>query len=468
MVSGTVSVIEPKSIPKGMLFSCMMRKTVVEYSMLSTKTYKQTIIGVDADSPAARTGLKGGMQLVSVNGEPVRDLIDYIYLTDGPFLRIAAENDGRIVHFRIVKEDGEPLGLQFQTSLMSEMRSCKNHCIFCFIDQMPGGTRTSLHVKDDDWRMSFIMGNYVTLTNVSDDEFSRILARHVSPLYISVHATVPEVRVAMMRNPSAARLMDRLSALKQNGLSFHAQIVLCPGVNDGAVLERTLSDLLTLTPACRSVAIIPVGLTAFRQDLPALRGYTGEAAAAVIDSVSRWQKAFADKLGEPCLFFADEWYCMAQRELPQAEAYAEYPQIENGVGLLRRFEEELRYALADRCPRDVPCTVDMLGGTAAYPFFRQLYTELTPYGIEIRLHPIENRFFGGNVHVAGLVTAQDILSQLDGVALTDTLFVPSNMLREQEDVFLDNQTLSSVSDALKVRSIVFRDGEELINKLFEV
>ena len=242
----------------------------------------KVITRVEKDSPAAREGLQAGDRLLLVNGEAVKDLIDYEALSVRSRLIVEVERSGEKLRYLVRKKVGEPLGLCFETTLMDRMQTCKNRCLFCFVDQMPKGIRSSLNVKDDDWRLSFIMGNYVTLTNVSEEEFGRILKRRVSPLYVSVHATDPELRVKLMSNPTAGRIMERLTALKKAGITFHTQIVLCPGLNDGAALERTLADLASLYPNCASVAAVPVGLTKYRDGLYPLRGYTAEEARALI------------------------------------------------------------------------------------------------------------------------------------------------------------------------------------------
>lgn len=427
----------------------------------------QPITFVEPDSPARRAGLQPGDVLLSINDTPVIDLIDYEALTARKALKILVLRDGGTVEFVLHKALYEPLGLCFETTLMSRMMTCRNHCVFCFIDQMPKGVRSSLNVKDDDWRMSFIMGNYVTLTNVGDAEFRRILERRVSPLYVSVHATDPEIRTRIMRNPSAGRIMERLSALRDAGLRFHTQIVLCRRLNDGEILMRTLSDLSSLSPACASIAIVPVGVTKYREGLPVLGTFDEAQSGAVIDRIEPLQSEYLKRFGTRLVFLSDEWYLNAGRSLPLTEAYEEFDQIENGVGLLRTFESDFRYALSERAARRTPRRFSIAGGTAAFPFFRDLYRTLVPYGIETELYPIPNLWFGGNVHVAGLVTGSDLLKELTGKTLTDPLLIPHNMLRETEDVFLDGMTLAEVEAALGVSIRTFCDGTELISQLFE-
>ena len=422
---------------------------------------------MEPNTPAKRAGVQVGDVLFRINDTPVIDLIDYEALTARRALKLDLERGGEPLSIVLHKDEYEPLGLCFETTLMSRMMTCRNHCVFCFIDQMPKGVRSSLNVKDDDWRMSFIMGNYVTLTNVSDAEFQRILDRRVSPLYVSVHATDPEIRTKIMRNPSAGRIMERLTALKEKGLRFNAQIVLCRNLNDGEILMRTLSDLSSLAPACSSVAIVPVGVTKYREGLTELGTFDAAESAKVIDSIERLQESYLERFGTRLVFLSDEWYLQANRSLPKPEAYEAYEQIENGVGLLRMFEEDFRYALEERDRRKEPRRFSIAGGTAAYPFFKELYRELEPYGVITELHPVPNRWFGGNVHVAGLVTGTDLLSELSGKDLADPLLIPKNMLRETEDVFLDGMTLSEVESGLGISIRTFADGTELISCLFE-
>lgn len=427
----------------------------------------QPITYVEPDSPAKRKGIRPGDVLLAINDTPVLDLIDYEHLTAERVLKLDLLREGEPVDVVLHKDEYEPLGLCFETTLMSRMQTCKNHCVFCFVDQMPKGVRSSLNVKDDDWRLSFIMGNYVTLTNVDDTEFRRIIERRVSPLYVSVHATDPKVRTQIMRNPTAGRLMERLTALKEAGLRFHAQIVLCRGLNDGKVLFRTLSDLEGLYPACESIAIVPVGVTKYREGLPKLGTFDWKQSRAVIDTIEPLQQTYLQQFGTRLAFLSDEWYLNAEMPLPAPEAYEGYPQIENGVGLLRLFEGDFRDALAQRQPRVERRRFAVAGGTAAYPFFSELYRVLPPYGVDVDLYPIPNLWFGGNVHVAGLVTGSDLVAALKDKAIDVPLLIPHNMLRESEDVFLDGMTLAEAERALHLRIRSFADGTEFISCLFE-
>ena len=427
---------------------------------------KQKIISVDPRSPAESAGISAGEYLLRINGEPVLDLVDYEYLSASadPVLELCGA-DGNTRTVTVRKDEIESIGLNFETSLMSGIRSCANRCMFCFVDQMPDGMRPSLSFKDDDWRLSFIMGNYVTLTNLSDTEFERILKRRVSPLYISVHATSPEVRERMMHNRNAGKLMDRLTRLAEAGLYFHTQVVLCPGENDGDVLLRTLEDLKSLYPYCGSVAVVPVGLTKFREGLCPIRAYTPQEAMDMIMQITDVREICMRQIGTGFVFLSDEWYLLAGVPLPGYDEYESFEQIENGVGLLRLFEADFNCALEDAEPRKIPLHVSVAGGTACHPFFKKLYRKLEPYHVTTDLYPIRNDFFGGNVSVAGLVTGRDLVEQLTGRLRTEVLLIPSNMLREKERVFLDDMTVEDLERALSVRVIPFASGDELVDLL---
>lgn len=436
--------------------------------MENMRKIEQIISDVAPRSPAARAGIRRGDVLLMLNGEPVADLIDYEYLSAEAALSVTLRDAGGETRtIPVHKDECEPLGLGFATTLMDNMRTCKNRCVFCFIDQMRPGVRTSLHVKDDDWRMSFIMGNYVSLTNVAEQELDRIIARRVSPLYVSLHATDPDVRARMMSNPSAGNIMRYLCRLRDAGLRFHLQIVLCPGLNDGEALMRTLSDVETLLPAAQSLAIVPVGLTKYREKLYPLRPYTQQEARELIDVLTPMQAEYLTKYGTRLAFLSDEWYLLAGRALPAYEAYEGFAQIENGVGLLRLFERAFLDALAERRPLAHSAAFAAAGGTAAAPFMRALLQALRPYHIDVETFAVQNDYFGGNVNVGGLITGGDLIRQLKGRLGDKMLLLPRNMLREREDVFLDNVTLAEAERALGTRILPFWDGEDLIETVFE-
>lgn len=408
-----------------------------------------TITHVAPGSIAHRLGLRAGDQLESIAGEPIIDQIDYQALTaQARFSMVILRESGTRVTLKVHKEDWEPLGITLDQSIISKPRPCHNHCIFCFIDQMPPGMRDTLYVKDDDWRLSLMMGNFVTLTNVDDKEFDRILRRRVSPLYISVHATDPDVRRRMMRNPHAGQLMERLRVLKAHGLRFHCQVVLCPGWNDGDVLLHTLSDLESLRPAACSVALVPVGLTKWRDGLDPITPYTPETARQLVETIRPMQEDFLRRLGTRFVFPSDEFYCLSGLSLPEDEEYEGYPQVENGVGMLRLFETDIRYASED-FPCAVPCPKRRLiaCGTSVAAFIRRMIAAYAPPGTQVDVQPIRNRFFGESVTVTGLITGGDLVAQLRNIDY-DEIMICRNMIRNEGDLFLDGMSVEEVRAAL--------------------
>ncbi|MBQ7455238.1 MAG: DUF512 domain-containing protein [Clostridia bacterium] len=408
------------------------------------------IADVAPNSPAWRQGLRPNDALLSINGEALVDLIDYQALSSRRHLVLHVRKaDGRDWNVEIVKPAGAPLGLSFGESMALTPRVCKNKCVFCFIDQMPPNCRASLYVKDDDWRLSLMMGNFITMTNMSDEEFARVVRRKVSPLFISVHTTNPDLRVRMMKNPEAAHIMDRLRVLKENSIRFHCQVVLCPGWNDGDALDATLRDLTSLAPAAQSAALVPVGLTKYREGLEPLRPFTKEEAQDALARCRAWQEKCLKELGTRFVFPADELVCIAGEDVPEEAYYESFPQIENGVGLLRQFlsalERESRNNPAAAIPRRVaiPC------GTTFAPYLAAWLRRLAPAGVECRVQPIRNRFFGETVTVTGLLTGGDILEQLD-VSQADEALLCSVTLREAGDLFLDDMRLTDFERALRV------------------
>ena len=403
---------------------------------------------VQKGSIAARIGLKAGDVLERIAGEPVIDQIDYQALTARQSFTIDVTRDGKPLSFRIRKEDWEPLGITLDQSIVSKPRPCHNHCIFCFIDQMPPGMRDTLYVKDDDWRLSLMMGNFITMTNISESEMDRIIRRKVSPLYISVQATDPDVRVKLLRNPHAGDIMEKLRRLKDNGIRFHCQLVLCPGWNDGEVLLRSIRDLASLAPAACSVALVPVGLTKHREGLAKIDPYTRESAAELIRTIQPMQQQFLKELGTRFVFPADEFYCLSGIPLPEDEEYEDYPQIENGIGMLRMFETDLRFAMEDYPVEETPPRRIVIAcGTSIAAQMQRWCDQYAPKGTTVRVVPIINRFFGESVTVTGLITGGDLVEQLQGVAC-DEIQICRNMIRNEGDLFLDDMTLEDVCKAL--------------------
>lgn len=432
---------------------------------------EHTITRIDAGSVAQRAGITAGSRLVAIDSKPVLDVIDYEALCAAERLTLTLRGaDDALMDIPIHKPVYQPLGLNFESGLMSKIRSCKNHCLFCFIDQMPRGIRRSLNFKDDDWRLSLIMGNYVTLTNTDDAEFARIIERRVSPLYISVHATDPDMRVKLMRNPTAGNIMQRLSALKASGLKFHAQVVLCPGYNDGGILEKTIDDIASLYPSALSLAIVPVGLTEHREGLEPLRTLTRSEARSTIEYIESKQQELLNSLGTRLVFAADEMYIEAGLELPPYESCEGFDQLENGVGMFRSFESELEFALEEQSPLERGVTLCSASGTAIAPHMAKLFDKLRDYGVTINVNAVRNAFLGECVTVSGLVTAGDIADQLNGKPLGSALLIPHTMLRESSDVFLDGHTLSWLEQQLgiPVRPVCANDGERFIKELFKI
>ena len=424
------------------------------------------IEAVQPHGVAYRRGLRAGDAIIAINGEPILDEIDYQALTNRAKLDILVRRaDGREENVRIIKVREAGLGLQLADTLACRPYPCKNKCVFCFIDQMPPGMRETLYVKDDDWRLSLMMGNYITLTNVDDKEFQRIIKRKASPLYISVHSTDPDLRVRMMKNPNARFIMDRLHALSDAGLHFHCQIVLCPGYNDGDALRKTLTDLSNLYPAAQSAALVPVGLTKFRKGLADVKPFDRAGAKAVMDIAREFQGKLLNEIGTRFVFPSDEMVLIAGEELPAEEEYEGYPQIENGVGLLRKFENGLCAAAKENQKAAVPRRVRIPCGTSIAPVMRRWVDTYGPKGVSVAVQPIRNTFFGETVTVTGLITGGDLIRQLQD-ADEDEILLCGNTLREQGDKFLDDITLSEVRAALKPKlTVVPNTGADLFRAL---
>lgn len=428
----------------------------------------QRIVSVEPGSLAERNGIRPGETLISIDRTPVLDLVDYQFLVVRPSPRLLLEDaTGARREVTVRKPSGAPLGLTLESSLMSCPKTCANHCLFCFIEQMPPGMRPSLYVRDDDWRLSLMAGNFVTLTNLPERELERILARRASPLYISVHTTNGELRKKMLHHVHADRIMEHLTRFAAHGISFHCQIVLCPGINDGDELDRTLSDLCTLAPHALTAALVPVGLTRYREHLYPLRPYTREEARRVIAQARGVQSRMLKEHSTRFVFPSDEFYQLAELPIPDAESYEDFPQFENGVGLLARLRQEFLEEL-DFNPDDskaVPRRVVMATGTSVAPFMRELIAVHPIPGVQVEVRPIVNRFFGETVTVSGLITGQDLVAQLAGVEAGEIL-ITSSMLREGEDVFLDDMPLSEAQRALGVRiTPVPDDGAALLAAL---
>ena len=427
------------------------------------------IASVDSNSPAQRAHIAPGERLLTINGHPIADVLDYrFYGYDAKAeLRLRRPN-GKEHTVRIRKEEGQDLGLNFDTYLMDELRQCANHCIFCFVDQMPPGMRPSLYIKDDDARLSFLLGNYITLTNLTEREAQRIIELHISPINVSVHATDPQLHCVMLGNKNAARSLEYMRAFGKAGIEMNGQIVVCPGWNDGDQLRRTLSDLMDM--GFRSCSIVPVGITRYRQGLAKLRAVDAQSAGAILDIAEEYGAMALERFGTRMFFCADELFLRAGRELPEEAYYEGYRQLENGVGMLRSLQSGFLAALEWEEPPAIPSPFTIATGRAAEPFLRQLLDtakERFP-GLQGQVIGIDNDFFGHTIDVAGLLTGQDISAQLAGRALGERVLLPLHMLRHGEHVFLDDYTVERLERELGCRvQIVGTDGGDLADAMLE-
>ncbi len=425
------------------------------------------ILAVEPGGPASHAGVRPGETLLSINGNEICDILDYrFYETDRHLSIVLRDGAGAERTVQIRKGQYESIGLEFETYLMDQQHSCTNRCIFCFIDQLPKGLRKSLYFKDDDSRLSFLFGNYVTLTNLKEREVDRIIKMHISPINISVHTTNPELRVKMMGNRFAGKSLDILYRFAKAGIKLNCQIVLCRDINDGEELDRTLKDLTSLWPSVQSVAVVPLGLTKYRQGLYPLTGYDSETARAVVRQLERWGDRCEQKYGQRICYAADEFYLKAQLPIPPAPFYGDFDQLENGVGLMASLKQEFLDALEDFVPPASARKVTLATGVAAHPFLDTLLDELRQrcHNLTCNVVPIVNDFFGDTITVAGLVTGGDLLNQLRGRELGDALLLPDVMLRREGDIFLDDVSLEELSEALQIQIItVPNDGYALLD-----
>ncbi len=428
------------------------------------------IAAVVPRSPAARARIKAGDILAEINGREITDVLDYRFYIPDTKLQMVVISNGRRRVVRLRKEAYEETGLEFDTYLMDEQRSCRNNCIFCFIDQLPSGMRESLYFKDDDSRLSFLFGNYITLTNLTQREISRIIEMHISPINISVHTTNPELRCRMMNNRFAGDCLAALRRFADAGLSIQCQLVLVPGYNDGEELDRSLRDLAALGDAVRSVAAVPVGLTRYRDGLTPLRPFTKEEARRVIEQLTAAGDEMLERTGSRVFYPSDEWYILAGLPIPSAEFYEEYAQLENGVGMTALLQEQFVDALEHQTRTPTDQSVVIATGVAAQPHLESLMEMARRKWpqLQVEVVAIRNDFFGELITVSGLVTGGDLMRQLEGVPM-DRLLLPANMLRQQEDCFLDDVTPQQVEEHLGVtiRLVPETDGDALLDALLD-
>ena len=422
-------------------------------------------------SPAGRAGVRVGETLTHINGHPIVDVLDYKFYSYDPRLELTLKGgDGGERTLSLRKMEGEDLGLEFETYLMDRARSCANNCIFCFVDQMPPGMRKTLYFKDDDARLSFLMGNYLTLTNLSQREIQRIIDLRISPINVSVHTTDPELRCEMLKNKRAGESIDTMRRFAAHNITMNCQIVSCPGINDGPALDRTLRELAEMYPAVNSISVVPVGVTRYREGLYPLEPYTRESAAALVDQVEAFAEAHREKTGTRLVWCSDEFYLLAGRDLPEEAYFEEFTQLDNGVGMLRLLSEEFRRGLDLMEPEEMEGTTPftIATGVSAAPFLAKLVDMAREKcgAVKGRVQAIRNDFFGHTITVAGLVTGQDLIAQLRGTDLGERLLIPANMLRAGERVFLDDVSLDDVERELGVPvTPVAQDGYELLDAI---
>lgn len=421
------------------------------------------ISNVRRHSLAEKAGIQPGEKLCSVNGCNVQDIIDLSFLTSDEVVELEIENAAgakRLVH--IEKYPDEDLGLEFESAVFDKVRTCYNNCIFCFVDQMIPGMRPGLYVRDDDYRLSFLYGNFITLTNMRDEDFDRIIRTHLSPLYISVHATDPDVRCKMMNNRFAGQLMEKINRLLEAGIQIHTQIVCCPGYNDGEVLKRTFADLYALHPGVLTMAVVPVGLTKHREHLHPMRTFTPQEAAEIVDAVSGWQKQCREETGKSFVYLGDEFYLLAGKELPPSEYYDGFPQLENGIGLTRNFLNEWDMALKTLQYADGAEQAVIPVGESAFRVLQPMMEAFNrQYGTKHSFVSVKNLFFGGHVNVTGLLTGGDILA---AVKNSERLILPGVVLNN-DNLFLDDMSLDDFKRSFRGKVEIAKDAGELLRLL---
>ena len=417
-------------------------------------------------------GIEPGDKLLAINGNEIQDVFDYYYYEESEQLLLLIEKpDGEEWELEIEKDEDESLGIEFDQSLMDEYRSCRNKCMFCFIDQMPKGMRETLYFKDDDSRLSFLQGNYITLTNMSDHDVERIVKYRLEPINISFQTTNPELRCKMLHNRFAGEALKKVDILYRGQIEMNGQIVLCKGVNDGEELERTIRDLTGYLPYLKSVSIVPVGLTKYRDGLYPLEPFTKEDAREVLSVIHRWQEKIYQEHGIHMIHAGDEWYVLAEEEVPEEERYDGYLQLENGVGMMRLLFNEVQEALSAVTGDGRQREISLATGRLMYPYIGKILEEIRKKfpNITTHLYAIRNDFFGERITVSGLITGQDLTGQLKGQPLGERLLLPCNMLKIGEPVFLDDFTLEEVENSLQVKTyIVKSSGQDLLDAVIGV
>ena len=427
-----------------------------------------TVTEVVKKSPAHKKGVKNGDKVLAINGNNIIDVLDYRFYQNDSRLELKIETvSGKVKTIKIKKGEYEDLGLEFQDYLMDKQHSCQNNCVFCFINQLPSGMRESLYFKDDDSRLSFLFGNYITLTNLTEHEINRIIKMHISPVNISVHTTNPELRCKMMNNRFAGEKLEIISRFNQAGIKMNCQLVLVPGLNDGEELERSLADLL-LYENVESIAAVPVGITKYREGLPKLNSFNKETAQKTLDILNKFGEKSIQKYGVRKVFGSDEFYLLAEQEIPNMEFYEDFSQLDNGVGMWALLKDETFNAINQAESLNSNAKKTIATGVLAYPLLNEIvnYAKNKFSGLNCNVYAIKNNFFGEKITVSGLVTGSDLIEQLKDKDIGEILLLPENMLRYENDLFLDNVSVAEVEEKLGVKVVIVSSGgEDLIEKI---
>ena len=431
------------------------------------KKHKHIVKKVLPGSIAEEMGIEAGDQLLAINEQEIQDVFDYYYYEENEELVLLIEKPNQEQwELEIEKEEDESLGIEFEQGLMDEYRTCRNKCMFCFIDQMPEGMRDTLYFKDDDYRLSFLQGNYITLTNMSDYDVERMVKYRLEPINISFHTTNPELRCKMLHNRFAGDALKKVDILYEGGIEMNGQIVLCKGINDKEELERSIRDLTKYLPHLKSVSVVPVGLTKFRDGLQPLEPFTKEDAKEVLNTIHKWQKEIFKEYGMHFIHAGDEWYILAEEEVPEETRYDGYLQLENGVGMLRLLLDEVEEALENEQGDTRKREISLATGALMYPYIKKIISRIQEKfpNITVHCYAIRNDFFGEMITVSGLITAQDLMQQLKDKQLGEKLLLPCNLLKIGEPVFLDDYTVEDVENSLQVTiDIVKSSGQDLLD-----
>lgn len=442
-----------------------MEVNVKNSNNIISKVYKGSI--------AEEIGIEVGDLLIAVNDEEIHDIIEYKFLISDEYIELEIQKrDGEIYIYEIEKDFDEELGIEFVNPIIDKAKSCRNKCVFCFIDQLPKGMRETLYFKDDDSRLSFLQGNFVTLTNMSEEDIDNIIKYRISPINISVHTTNPELRKTMIKNKFAGNLYSIMERLAEAQIQMNCQIVLCPGYNDKEELERTVSDLAKLYPYVNSAAAVPVGITKHRDHLPNLEIFNEKTAGETIDQVEKLHEKYLKELGTRFIFLSDEFYVMANRKLLEYDEYEGFIQFENGVGMISKLEREIKDCLENISKEQISKVkkVSIATGHSAYEFMCEMANSIMDKcpNVQINVHKIVNNFFGDTITVSGLITATDIIDQLKDKDLGETLYIPRSMLKADEEIFLDNITLQNLSDTMKIEVVpCLNKGQDFVDKILK-